>query len=56
MLFPEGQLRIWLYNGPADMRNSYTGLSALVKQSLGEDPLAGVLFVFINHRTTHDFF
>jgi transposase len=52
MLFPEGQVRIWLYTQPADMRKSYNGLSALVKQSLAEDPLSGQLFVFINRKRT----
>ncbi|HDK37666.1 MAG TPA: IS66 family insertion sequence hypothetical protein, partial [Thiolapillus brandeum] len=30
MLFPEAQVRIWLYTEPTDMRKSYDGLSALV--------------------------
>ncbi len=52
MLFPEAQVRIWLYTQPADMRKSYNGLSALVKQKLQEDPLSGQLFVFINRKRT----
>jgi transposase len=52
MLFPEAQLRIWLYAQPCDMRRSYDGLSALAKQHLGEDPLSGQLFVFLNRRQT----
>ena len=52
MLFPEGQMRIWLYTQPTDMRKSYNGLSALVKQQLAEDPLSGQLFVFINRKRT----
>jgi transposase len=32
------------------MRKSYDGLSALVKGRLGEDPLSGALFVFINRK------
>lgn len=52
MLFPEAQLRIWLYAPPCDLRKSYDGLSALVKQKLGEDPLSGQLFVFINRKRT----
>jgi len=50
MLFPEAQLRIWLYALPCDLRKSYDGLSALVKQTLREDPLSGQLFVFINRK------
>lgn len=52
MIFPECQLRIWLYTQPTDMRKSYHGLSALVRQQLQEDPLSGQLFVFINRRRT----
>lgn len=34
------------------MRKSFDGLSALAKQVLGENPLGGALFVFINRRQT----
>mgnify|MGYP001823443054 FL=1 len=50
MLFPESQVRIWLYTQPTDMRKSYNGLSALVKNQLKDDPLSGELFVFVNRR------
>lgn len=52
MLFPESQVRIWLYHQPCDMRKSYDGLSALVKNQLHEDPLSGQMFVFINRKRT----
>jgi transposase len=52
MFFPESQVRIWLYAKPTDMRKSFDGLSALVKNQLQEDPLSGQLFVFINRRRT----
>lgn len=52
MLFPESQVKIWLYAKPTDMRRSFTGLSAMTKHILGEDPLSGHLFVFINRRQT----
>ena len=52
MWFPEGQVRIWFYTQPTDMRRSYDGLSALVKGKLAEDPLSGQLFVFINRKRT----
>lgn len=32
------------------MRKSFDGLSGLVRQELGEDPLSGSLFVFCNRR------
>jgi len=50
MFFPESQIRIWLYTHPTDMRKSFDGLSALVKEKLSEDPLSGQLFVFINRK------
>ncbi len=50
MFFPESQVRVWLYKRPTDMRKSYNGLVALVKNTLEEDPLSGQLFVFINRR------
>ena len=52
MFFPEGQVRVWLYTQPTDMRKSYDGLSALVKNTLHEDPANGHLFVFINRKRT----
>lgn len=52
MFLPDANLRIWLCTQPADMRKSFTGLSALVKNQLDEDPLSGQLFVFINKRKT----
>ena len=48
---PSG-LRIWLCCMPTDMRKSFPGLSALVRQSLQEDPLDGTLYVFVNRRRT----
>ena len=52
MFFPESQVKIWLYARPTDMRKSFTGLFALAKNAVGEDPLSGHLFVFINRRQT----
>jgi transposase len=50
MFFPEGNTRVFLHERPVDMRRSFTGLTALVKHVLQEDPLSGSLFVFINRR------
>lgn len=52
MFFPEGQIRVHLYGRPVDMRKSFDGLYALTRQELGQDPLSGRLFVFINRRAT----
>ena len=50
MFFPESQARIWLCTTPTDMRKSYNGLSALVKNALQDNPLSGEMFVFVNRR------
>ena len=46
------QRRIWLCTQPTDMRRSFDGLSALVRNHLGEDPSSGYWFTFINRRRT----
>ena len=43
---------VWLARDPADMRKSFDGLQALVRQHLGDDPLSGRWYVFINRRRT----
>jgi len=43
---------LWLHQAPTDLRKSYDGLSALVRHALGEDPLSGELYVFVNRRRT----
>ena len=50
MLSLQAGLRVWLYTQPTDMRKSYNGLSALVKNTLGDNPLSGNMFVFVNRR------
>ncbi|TAM39825.1 MAG: transposase [Rhodanobacter sp.] len=52
MFFPEGQIRVQLYGAPVDMRKSFDGLSALAEHAMGQNPLSGQLFVFINRRAT----
>ena len=52
MWTPNHSVRVWLYRRPTDMRKSYNGLSALVKQVLHDDPLNGALYVFVNRRRT----
>ncbi len=49
--FP-GRGRIWLATEPADMRLSYDGLSALVRNRLGRNPISGDWYVFLNRRRT----
>ncbi|MFT7549423.1 MAG: transposase [Candidatus Azotimanducaceae bacterium] len=52
MLFPEGNVRVWLHTEPTNMRRSFNGLSGMIKNQLLEDPLSGQLFVFVNRRRT----
>lgn len=42
--------RVFLCVTPTDMRKSFDGLSAVVRDHLKQDPLAGDLFVFRNRR------
>jgi transposase len=43
-------LRIYLCVRPTDMRNSFEGLGALVRNVFQADPLDGSLFLFVNRR------
>ncbi|NJL18354.1 MAG: IS66 family insertion sequence element accessory protein TnpB [Nitrospiraceae bacterium] len=52
MFGPEGQIRVHLYGRPCDMRKSFDGLYALVRNELQQDPTSGGLFVFVNRRGT----
>jgi transposase len=42
--------RVFLCLLPTDMRKSFDTLAGLVEQQLGQDPLAGDLFVFRSKR------
>ena len=50
MLALTAATRIYLYRAPCDMRKSFEGLCGLIRSELGEDPLSGSLFVFLNRR------
>jgi transposase len=39
-----------LYNKSCDMRKSFDGLSGLVSNELGRDPLSGEVFIFLNRN------
>jgi transposase len=51
-MFPQftGAVRIFVCTRPADMRKSFDGLSGMVQEFLGQDPLSGHLFLFFNKR------
>jgi len=42
--------RYFLYRHPTDMRKSFTGLSGLVINEVGRDPLQGDAYIFLNKR------
>jgi len=42
--------RILAWREPVDMRKSFDGLVGVVRSHLGEDPLSGSLYVFVNRR------
>ena len=46
------QQRILVAIEPADFRKGIDGLVRLCRDALGEDPFAGVVFVFRNRRST----
>ena len=44
--------RVFVATGATDMRMGFDGLFGLVRDTLGEDPLSGHLFVFTNRNRT----
>lgn len=50
MLTFSGSLRVWVCLAAVDMRKSFHGLAAVVRSSLGGDPLDGSVFLFTNRR------
>jgi transposase len=46
------QSRIFLATEPVDFRNGIDGLAAVCRQRLGDNPLAGAVYVFRNRSGT----
>jgi transposase len=44
--------RYYLYNGSADMRRTFRGLTAIVRGELACNPLSGDVFIFFNRQRT----
>jgi len=53
MLLQEPNLKVWLYNQPADMRRQIDGLAALAQTKMNCVASSGDLFVFINRKRTY---
>ena len=51
-MFPQlpAAVRVFLCTRPTDMRKSFDGLLGMVHEFLGQDPLSGHLFLFLNRR------
>ncbi|MGH9883968.1 MAG: IS66 family insertion sequence element accessory protein TnpB [bacterium] len=45
-----GGRAIFLATGSTDLRKSFTGLYALVREHLAQEPLSGAVFAFCNRR------
>lgn len=43
-------VRVYVASEPVDLRKSFDGLSAAIRERIGADPLSGHLFVFLNRR------
>jgi hypothetical protein len=50
MLSVSPGVKIFLYAQAADLRRGYDGLASIVQEAMGEDPLSGSLFLFVNKR------
>ena len=42
--------RVYAYGAPVDMRKGHDGLSAIVREGLGRDPLSGDLYLFVSRN------
>lgn len=49
---PQG-VDVYLYTQPTDMRKSFTGLVALTKNVIRQNPTSGHLFVFVNRTRNY---
>ncbi len=47
-MFSLGASRYYLYREPTDIRKSFDGLCGLVSERLGQNPMSGDVFIFIN--------
>ena len=47
-MFSLGAARYYLYREPTDIRRSFDGLCGLVTERLGQNPMSGDVFIFIN--------
>jgi len=48
MMWNGRRVTAYAYTAPVDMRKGFDGLTAVVEQKLGRDPLSGELFLFVS--------
>ena len=52
MLLLPRAVRVYVATQPVRLNRSFDGLSNMVREVMGRDPLSGHVFVFINRRRT----
>ena len=52
MLLLPRAVRVYVATQPVRLNRSFDGLSNMVREVMGQDPLSGHVFVFINRRRT----
>ena len=50
MIGPSGNIRVMVATQPVDFRKGADGLAALVRETLGDDPFSGSIYVFRSKR------
>jgi transposase len=50
MMWNGRRVTAYAYTAPVDMRKGFDGLTAVVEQKLGRDPLSGELFLFVSRN------
>ena len=50
MFGPARGVRVYLCTQPTDMRKSFDGLVAATKSVMGQNPLSGGIYVFVNRK------
>ena len=44
-------VRLFVYREPVDMRRGFDGLALIARETLGQDPRSGSLFLYANRRS-----
>ena len=49
MILDLSKVKIFIWPGATDMRKAVNGLSAIVQETMAQDPFSGNVFLFCNH-------